>query len=76
MNLLIFNPKIAHCLQGDWKAGTVGLVRFYYTKSGMGLWGKGRGFGVGVVLRYTFTVLLIPENTFSERRPQSFFNFI
>ena len=37
-------------------------VRFYYTKSGMGLWGKGREWwvGVGVVLRYTFTMLPLP----------------
>ena len=38
--------------QGGWDAAAMGLVRFYYTKSGMGLWGKGRG--CGVVLRYTF----------------------
>ena len=48
----------------------MGLVRFYYTKLGIGLWGKGRGCEVGVVLRYTFTMLPLPvKDTF---RPSNF----
>jgi len=35
-------------LQGGWGADAMGLLNYYYTKSGMGLWGMGRGCGVGV----------------------------
>jgi hypothetical protein len=38
-------------LQGGWDAAAMGLVRFYYTKSGIELWNMGRGCGIGMETR-------------------------